>query len=227
MSDSTKYIPYFLRSLKHGVVPAGWKPSESSTRIKSAFLDVSKEPSMKKRVPTGGNKNASHIDMAKAFNILEGDLVQVLFGRDAGNSGVVRRILRSSNQVIVSGCNVIKSVRPSDVERQINGSLPGLVPVEAPIHVTNVVPLDPVVKKPTRIKRRYSMNGECVRISKVSGSAMPDPVSLPPTMGDDVVRMKLNLRSGFLRGSPLSSKTLNSWSKDQTHFRQLVARTNK
>lgn len=53
-----------------------------------------------------------------------------------------------------------------------------LVTVEMPIHVTNVAPVDPVIKKPTRIKRRYTMFGECVRISKVSGCAVPEPVKL-------------------------------------------------
>merc|ERR1711933_568966 len=41
---------------------------------------------------------------------------------------------------------------------------------------TNVTLVDPVTKQPTRVKRRYMMNGECVRISKISGSAMPSPV---------------------------------------------------
>merc|ERR1740129_414993 len=40
----------------------------------------------------------------------------------------------------------------------------------------NVVLLDPVTKQPTRVKRRIMMHGESVRVSKVSGAAMPDPV---------------------------------------------------
>ena len=39
--------------------------------------------------------------------------------------------------------------------------------MEMPIHITNIAPVDPVLKKPTRIKRRYTMHGECVRVSKV------------------------------------------------------------
>eukprot|EP00439_Symbiodinium_sp_Y106_P053497 s2048_g7.t1 len=55
---------------------------------------------------------------------------------------------------------------------------PSIVSVECPIHITNVVLVDPVTKQPTRVKRRYMMNGEDVRISKVSGCAMPEPVAV-------------------------------------------------
>ena len=52
---------------------------------------------------------------------------------------------------------------------------------QVPVHVTNVVLLDPVTKQPTRVKRRYTMTGECVRISKalaqnaVSSERLPFP----------------------------------------------------
>lgn len=108
-----------------------------------------------------------------------------------------------------------------DSERQINPQLPGQVAVEAPIHVTNVVPLDPVTKKPTRIKRRYSMTGECVRISKLSGCAMPDPVPVTQSLADDATRSKANLKAGVLRGAPLASRTLASWKTDQLQFESL------
>ena len=221
MTDYTKYLPYFLRSLRHNVKAPGWSPPEASARTASKFLDVSSEPSLKRPVVNNKTSRAVHINMVKAFNLEKGDLVQVLYGRDAGNTGVIRTILPATNQVIVSGCNVIKSYRPSEAEKQLAPSLPGLVPVEAPIHVTNVAPLDPVIKKPTRIKRRYSMTGECVRISKLSGCAMPDPVHVAPTLADKAVKQKANIRAGFLRGAPLAHTAVNSWRDDQSHFASL------
>merc|ERR1711865_1084255 len=63
---------------------------------------------------------------------------------------------------------------------------PSIISVECPIHITNVALLDPVTKGPTRVKRRIMMNGECVRISKVSGSAMPEPVAVAPNEREEL-----------------------------------------
>lgn len=225
MTDYTKYLPYFVRSVKHGVKTSGWVPYASRIATSIKFMDVSNEPSLKRPILAHGRSKGIRIDMAKAFNVVRGDLVQVLYGRDAGTTGIVRRVLTESNQVVVSGCNVIKSFRPTDTEKQMNPALPSVVPIEAPIHITNVVPLDPVVKKPTRIKRRYSMSGECVRISKLSGCAMPSQSSPETSWRDAAARQKRNLKTSPLRGSPISRRALNSWTDDQTHLRQLMALT--
>ena len=221
MTDYTKYIPYFLRSLRHNVKPAGWVPPESTRRTSTRFLDVSDETSLKSRLTNKESARAFHIDMARAFNIRPGDLVQVLFGRDAGNQGVIRKVLSSKNQVIVDGCNMIRSYRPNEAERQMRSSIPPLVSVEAPIHITNIVPLDPVTKRPTRIKRRYSMTGECVRISKVSGSAIPEPVTSLASSAEKILRQKHMLKAGYLRGAPIAERVLRSWKESQGHFTSL------
>jgi large subunit ribosomal protein L24 len=109
--------------------------------------------------------------MAKEFNLQLGDVVRVLYGRDAGKIGILERIMSDKNQVIVSGMNVIRSYTTQKKEGMHSTEVRN---ASAPIHVTNIAPLDPVIKQPTRIKRRYSMTGECVRISKLSGCAMPD-----------------------------------------------------
>jgi large subunit ribosomal protein L24 len=225
MTDYTKYLPYFLRSVKHTVKPPGWRPPEAQSRTATKFLDVSKEPSLKRPIVDSKRAKAIHINMIKAFNLCRGDLVRVLYGRDAGNTGVIRKVIPEKNQLIVSGCNVIRSFRPSFAERQLNPGLPALVPVEAPIHVTNVAPLDPVTKKPTRIKRRYSMTGECVRISKQSGCAMPEPVMVEQSLGDKAQRSKAVIKGGFLRGAPIAERALDSWKNHQGHFESLSRMT--
>jgi ribosomal protein L24 len=209
------------------VKPPGWRPPESSSRTATKFLDVSKEPSLREPVVDPRKAKAVHIDMISAFNIGEGDLVQVLYGRDAGNTGVISKVIPGTNQVIVSGCNVVRSFRPSEAERQLNPSLPEQVAVEAPIHITNVAPLDPVTKKPTRIKRRYSMTGECVRISKLSGSAMPSPVPVTPTLGALAVRHKSAIKAGLRRGAPISDRALGSWRSHGAHYDSLVRMVNR
>merc|ERR1719356_101925 len=106
------------------------------------------------------------------MNVMVGDRVQVLFGSEKGKQSIITRIDRGQNQVIVSGVNLKRSFWHPEP----GPGKPSIVSVECPIHITNVILLDPVTKQPTRVKRRYMMNGECVRISKVSGSAMPEPV---------------------------------------------------
>ncbi|CAK0853075.1 unnamed protein product, partial [Prorocentrum cordatum] len=101
-----------------------------------------------------------------------GDRVRVLFGQEKGKLGIVGRVISEKNQVVVTGVNLARSFWHPEP----GPGKPSIVSVECPIHVTNVVPIDPVTKQATRIKRRYMMDGTCVRISKVSGSAMPAPV---------------------------------------------------
>jgi large subunit ribosomal protein L24 len=226
MTDYTKYVPYLMRAVKHKVKPPGWRTPESNQRTATKFLDVSKEPSLKRPLVDQRKSRSVQVNMISAFNLERGDLVQVLFGRDKGHTGVIRKILPGTNQVIVSGCNVVKSYRPSDAEKQINPTLPPLIPVEAPIHVTNVVPVDPVTKKPTRIKKRYSMTGECVRISKVSGSAMPDPVPVEPSLADRALERKARIKAGYTRGAPLSDRAVWSWKTHKTHYESLARMIN-
>merc|ERR1712187_994315 len=105
-------------------------------------------------------------------NVQVGDRVQVLFGSEKGTQGIVGQILRKTNQVVVTGANLKRSFWNPEP----GPGRPSIISVECPIHITNVVLLDPVTKRPTRVKRRYMMDGECVRISKASGCAMPEPV---------------------------------------------------
>ncbi len=221
MTDTTKYLPYFLRSLRHEVKSHGWTARGSNHKNPQQFIDVSKETSLKNRLVDQKRARALNANMTRAMNIITGDLVRVLYGRDAGNTGIVTRIIRGSNQVLVSGCNMVKSYLPSEGERQLDESLPQQVLVEAPIHVANVVPLDPVVKRPTRIKARYSMNGECVRISKLSGCAMPESVPTVPPLGQQALQAKARLQSNIRRGSPLDDRTLESWKLDQSQYKLL------
>merc|ERR1719356_1121604 len=106
------------------------------------------------------------------MNVMVGDRVQVLFGSEKGKQSIITRIIEKKNQVIVKGVNMKRSFWHPEP----GPGKPSIVSVECPIHITNVILLDPVTKQPTRVKRRFMMNGECVRISKVSGSAMPEPV---------------------------------------------------
>jgi len=138
------------------------------------FLDISKEPSTRPPIPDPRKNRLEKIDLAKEMSVKVGDKVRVLFGADKGKHGIIGRILHGKNQVIVLGMNMKRSFWHPEP----GPGKPSIMSVECPIHITNVILVDPVTKQPTRVKRRYMMNGECVRISKVSGSAMPDPVPI-------------------------------------------------
>merc|ERR1719183_2647231 len=109
------------------------------------------------------------------MNLKVGDRVRVLYGSDKGNEGIVTRLDTRKNQVIVGGLNLKRSFWHPEP----GPGRPSIISVECPIHITNVCLLDPVTKRPTRVKRRIMMNGDSVRISKISGSAMPEPVAVP------------------------------------------------
>jgi len=99
------------------------------------------------------------------LHIKKGDIVYVNAGEDRGKQGRVLEVQPGKNRAIVEGLNMVsKSAKPSAKHPQ-----GGIIKMEAPIHVSNLNPIDPKTGKPTRISRRKDENGYSVRISKKSG----------------------------------------------------------
>ena len=99
------------------------------------------------------------------LHIKKGDIVYVNAGEDRGKQGRVLEVQPDKNRAIVEGLNMVsKSAKPSAKHPQ-----GGIIKMEAPIHVSNLNPIDPKTGKPTRISRRKDENGYSVRISKKSG----------------------------------------------------------
>ena len=87
------------------------------------------------------------------MKIKKGDTVQVLTGKDKGQTGKVIAVNRETGRVTVEGVNRV--TRHTKAGQSSRGSRTGgLVVQEAPIHVSNVAVVDPSDKKPTRIKTR-------------------------------------------------------------------------
>src|SRR3712207_1794871 len=83
-----------------------------------------------------------------ARHIKSGDTVVVIAGADKGKTGRVLRVLTDKDRVVVEGINrVWKHVRPN--QRNPQG---GRIQKDAPIHLSNVMPLDPSTGKGTRIR---------------------------------------------------------------------------
>ena len=95
------------------------------------------------------------------MNFKVGDKVVVIAGKDKGKEGKIIKTLKNDNKVVVEGINMVtKHVKPS--AQNENG---GLIKVEAPIHASNVMILDPKTKKRTRIAHEIDENGKKHRIS--------------------------------------------------------------
>jgi large subunit ribosomal protein L24 len=104
--------------------------------------------------------------MAK-MHVKKGDTVKVISGKDKGKQGVILEAFPKKNRVLVEGVNVVKKhAKPSQDNPQ-----GGILNIEAPIHSSNVMPIDPKSGEPTRVGYKVE-NGKKVRIAKKSGEAL-------------------------------------------------------
>ena len=107
------------------------------------------------------------------WNIVRGDKVQVI-GRnhpERGKQGIVKKVLRDLDRVIVEGVNM----GPRSIKGDKDKGIPGkVIQLERTMHYSNVQLVDPIKEVPTRIYKKV-VNGETVRISKKSGAIIPKP----------------------------------------------------
>ena len=90
--------------------------------------------------------------MAGLF-VRKGDLVQVISGKDRGITGKVIEVFPESDRVIVEGVNRIK--KHTKVGQNNRGAKTGgIITTEAPIHVSNVMVVDPDDSRATRVGKR-------------------------------------------------------------------------
>lgn len=88
-----------------------------------------------------------------ALNIRKGDLVQVITGKDRGVTGKVIEVYPDAQRVIVEGVNRIKK-HTKVGQSSRGGKTGGIITTEAPIHVSNVMIVDPEDGRPTRVGYR-------------------------------------------------------------------------
>ncbi len=110
--------------------------------------------------------------MGKAMRIRKDDQVMVMAGKDAGKAGRVLRTEPKKGRVFVEHLNMIKRhERPRSETDLKNPQAGGIVEKEGPIHVSNVMLLDPKDNKPTRVGVRRDKGGKRERYAKRSGGA--------------------------------------------------------
>ena len=105
--------------------------------------------------------------------IRKGDQVMIISGKDRGKTGTVLSVMPKKERVTVEGLNMIKRhERPRSQGDLKNAQAGGIVEKEGPIHVSNVMLLDPKGNKATRVGVRRDDGGKRVRFAKRSGTAI-------------------------------------------------------
>ena len=97
-----------------------------------------------------------------AAHIKKGDMVQIIAGTHKGATGKVLRVIPDKNQVVIEGHNrKYKHVRPS--KRNPQG---GRIQIERPMHVSNVLPVNPKTSKGTRVRYEVDADGKKKRVAR-------------------------------------------------------------
>ena len=102
--------------------------------------------------------------------IRKGDLVLVVTGKDRDLS-TPHRVLQisGSGRALVEGVNMVKRHTRPNPQKNIKG---GILEKESPIHLSNVMPIDPESKRPTRVRTKVLDDGKRVRIAARSGAML-------------------------------------------------------
>jgi large subunit ribosomal protein L24 len=110
----------------------------------------------------------------RSLKIRSGDRVQVISGKDRGKTGRVLRVEPAKERLYVEHLNMVKRhTRPQASRSNVTGQntadqLGGVIELEGPIHVSNVMLLD-AKGAPTRVGIERGAGGERVRVAKNSG----------------------------------------------------------
>ena len=106
--------------------------------------------------------------MASRLRVRRDDQVIVISGKDRGKSGRILRVDPANERVYVEGLNIVKrhtKPRPGSTDPG------GIVESEGPIHVSNVMLLDPQDNKPTRVGISRE-DGKRARVARKTGKKL-------------------------------------------------------
>ena len=111
--------------------------------------------------------------MAHRLKIRKGDTVKVITGKDKGKTGTVKAVEPKKQRVFVEGLNMTtRHQRPRTIrDAQRAGEVGGVTHQEGPIHISNVMLLDPKTNDPTRVSVNRE-GGKRERVAKKSGEAI-------------------------------------------------------
>jgi len=109
--------------------------------------------------------------MAQKSQIMRGDRVRVIRGNYRDMEGSVLEVLREKGRVRVEGVNMRKRhTRPSQADPD-----GGIITFEAPIHISNVMLIDPTADTASRVRTQVEEDGTKERIAVKTGNPVPRP----------------------------------------------------
>lgn len=100
---------------------------------------------------------------APKLSLKKGDQVMVISGSQKGLKGEIKVVFPKENRAIVDGLNLVKKHTKGTQDKP-----GGINEIEAPIHISNLMLIDPKSGTPTRVGRKL-VDGKLVRYSKKSG----------------------------------------------------------
>jgi len=105
----------------------------------------------------------------RKVHVKKNDTVVVISGKDRGKRGRVLQVYPKADRVLVEGVNVVKRHTRPNPQKNIKG---GILTKESPIHVSNLMVIDPDTDRPTRVGRKVLEDGRHVRVSRRSGAVL-------------------------------------------------------
>lgn len=100
------------------------------------------------------------------LHIRKGDLVKILSGNSRGRQSRVLKVLPKDYKAIVEGVNIVMRHRKPTTQRPQGG----IEKIEAPIHISNLMVVEPDANSATRVGRKIDEEGKLVRYSKKTGN---------------------------------------------------------
>lgn len=96
-----------------------------------------------------------------ACHVKKGDTVEIIAGDNKGSTGKVMKVIPEKNKVVIEGLNLaFKHVRPSQKNPQ-----GGRIRIEQPIHISNVLPVNPKTSKGSRVRYKVEADGSKKRVA--------------------------------------------------------------
>lgn len=110
------------------------------------------------------NSNNRHHQTTK-LHVKKGDTVRVLSGNDRKKEGVVLKVYPQTYRAVVTGVHIVSRHRKPTTKYPQGG----IFRVEAPVHLSNLMVINPATGNPTRIGRKINDAGKLQRYSKTTG----------------------------------------------------------
>lgn len=105
----------------------------------------------------------------KKVKLKKNDVVVIIAGKDRGRQGKVLRVYPAKSRVLVERVNLVKKHLRPNPSKNIAG---GITERETPIHISNVMLLDPEGNRGTRVGRQRTADGRSERVAKKSGAVI-------------------------------------------------------